>query len=57
MAHLTREEIEAINQQVDAAFLKHTGRTWREGDAPPPDSLESIAKDYPSLFKKGDNTQ
>jgi hypothetical protein len=50
MAHLTREELEAIEQTVDKAFLKATGRTWREGDEPPPDSLESITRDYPTLF-------
>lgn len=52
MAHLTREEIEEIEQQVDRAFVKATGKTWREGDSPPPDTLESIAADYPSLFIK-----
>lgn len=50
--HLTRTEIEDIEQQVDQAFLKHTGRTWREDDDPSPDTLESIARDYPMLFKK-----
>lgn len=49
--HLTREEVEQIEQQVDQSFLKHSGRTWREDQSPPPDSLESIAKDYPLLFK------
>lgn len=55
--HLTRTELEEIEQAVDKAFLKHTGRTWREGDSPPPDTLESIAQDYPSLFikEKGDS--
>lgn len=54
MAHLTREEVEQIELAVDQAFLKHTGRTWREGESPPADSLESIAKDYPHLFKQGE---
>lgn len=54
--HLTREEIEDIEQQVDAAFLRVTGRTWREGEPPPHDTLESIIRDYPSLFIKGDTT-
>ena len=53
MAHLTREEIEEIELAVDKVFLKYTGRTWREGESPPPDSLESIAADYPALFIKG----
>ena len=54
MAHLTREEIEDIEQRVDEGFLKLTGRTWREGESPPPDTLESIARDYPALFITGE---
>jgi hypothetical protein len=50
--HLTREETQAIEQAVDKAFLKLTGRTWREDDDPSQDTLESIARDYPALFKK-----
>lgn len=50
--HLTRQELEDIEQAADKAFLKHTGRTWREGESMPPDTLESIAQDYPSLFIK-----
>jgi hypothetical protein len=53
--HLTREEIEEIEQQVDKAFLKCTGRTWREGESSPPDTLASIAADYPRLFVKGES--
>lgn len=50
--HLTREEIEAIEQEADNVFLKYTGRTWREDESPPPDSLESIVRDFPALFMK-----
>jgi hypothetical protein len=50
MAHLTREELEDIEQAVDKAFLKHTGRTWCEGESLPADTLESIRKDYATLF-------
>ncbi len=58
MAHLTREEIEEIEQRVDQVFLKLTGRTWREDESPPDDSLESIIRDYPSLFSsKGEQTK
>lgn len=49
--HLTRKELEDIEQQVDQAFLKQTGRTWREDEDSPKDTLESIARDYPTLFK------
>lgn len=49
--HLTREELLDIEQQVDAAFLRVTGCTWREDSIVPADSLESIARDYPTLFK------
>ena len=52
MAHLTREELEDIEQRVDAAFIRCTGRTWREDSILPPDTLESIAADYPALFIK-----
>jgi hypothetical protein len=55
--HLTREEIEDIERRVDEAFLRLTGKTWREGESLPPDSLDSIAADYPSLFKQGDASQ
>ena len=48
--HLTREEIEEIEQAADNTFLKYTGRTWREDESPPPDSLESIVRDFPALF-------
>lgn len=33
---MTPEEEEAIEQQVDKAFLKVTGRTYREAEPPPP---------------------
>jgi hypothetical protein len=44
---LSDKEKEEIERLVDAAFLKLTGRTWRE---PPGDSLGKIARDFPSLF-------
>lgn len=50
---LTPQELEEIEREVDTAFLKYTGRTWRE---PPEDSLDKVKRDFPSLFLKGEQS-
>jgi hypothetical protein len=55
---LTAEEHEAIERQVDEAFLKCTGRTYREAESPPvpeyaqteDDWLGKLTRDFPELF-------
>jgi hypothetical protein len=46
---LSDEENEEIERAVDAAFLRLTGKTYRE---PPGDSLAQIKHDFPSLFQE-----
>jgi len=40
-----------IEQAVDAAFLRLYGRTYREDEPPPHDSLDKIMADFPQVFK------
>jgi len=57
---LLPDEIEEIEQAVDAAFLKLHGKTYRhatvtDGEqngsaSKEPDSLEKIKRDFPGLF-------
>lgn len=47
VGRLSPEEVEDIERRVDKAFLKVTGRTWREVET---DSLDKIRGDFSSLF-------
>lgn len=48
---LSKKEIQEIEEAVDEAFMRLYGRTYRDDESPPNDSLEQIQKDFPSLFQ------